>query len=412
MSGIPILTTQEKLDKKWILPLSFVSAGQSLPGTATFGMNHANEILQNVYEKEGFFTIDLDSNIAILPYDDYAPVFTANYYLNMFIFSKYCIFEGVEYSDEYNKIMLPYKYEFRYDHLARSKNPTAHVRLVDHNGKEIPKQYYKILIYPSNHISSVDPLNAEDATAFGPFIISKSQVDCRKARSCQGKNIWGENWGSSQYRERRIWEKDHPEMQRPPYDHLYVANETNGYWNRSDDGRYSEEEFLNMYVSEDGHWGQNLSVGDVIYTKIAGGDINRGASIGQIKDLVSEKFLSGDDYYGDSVPYRIYLLLPEFLCFQIGLTVWVEYNKFVKYIENGKNVEFFHPSYREIVNPEYLTKDKINYNLTNNDGKIQFEWDDTPSPDLDPDGEIPTQLYVKIPRTNIVKFIMPNDQNK
>jgi len=372
-NSCPIITVQEKVERTCMVPLAFVSGGEAVPGTSSFGMDHTNEIFQNVSEKTGFFTLEaILGQYMELPYDQYGELLGKNY-LNMFIFTPYAIFEGVEYSDEYNKVMLPYKYELRYDHLARSKSPAAHIRIFDHNGKEIPKEYYLILVFSSQHFS-VSP-GSLDPRSYGPFITEKSQVDCAKARACQGKNIWGEDWDTSSYRERRLWEYAHPELERPPISGNFPADEAEGYWNRMDDGRYSEAEFEDMYVSEDGYWGQIISGDHVIYNGI----YDRGSAIypnasGQIGYLTSYKYLSGDDYYEDNTPYRIILLLPEFLCFQDGLTIWVEYNKFVKYNDDEKFVEFFHPGYREIVNPELIIKHNIDYTFAIVDGKLSVIW--------------------------------------
>jgi len=374
-SGCPAIVVQEKVERMCMVPLAFVSGGQAVPGTASFGMDHADEIFQNVSEKTGFFTLEsILGQYMALPYDQYEELLGENY-LNMFIFSPYAIFEGIEYSDDYNKMMLPYKYELRYDHLARSKSPAAHIRLFDHNGKEIPKEYYQVLVDSSKHFASLP--GSSDPRAYGPFIIEQSQVDCAKARACQGKNIWGEDWGTSSYRERRLWEYAHPELERPPISGDFPADEAEGYWNRSDDGRYSEAEFEDMYVSEEGYWGQTLSGDHVIYNDI----YDRGPAIfsgisGQIGDLTSYKYLSGDDYYEDNTPYRIVLLLPEFLCFQDGLTIWVEYNKLIEYRDNEEFIEFFHPGYREIVNPELIMKHNLDYTIKIIDGKLSIAWNE------------------------------------
>ena len=227
----------------------------------------------------------------------------------------------------------------------------------------------------SQHFAALP--GSSDPRAYGPFIIEQSQVDCAKARACQGKNIWGEDWGTSSYRERRLWEYTHPELERPPISGDFPVDEVEGYWNRADDGRYSEAEFEDMYVSEDGYWGQTISGDDVIYNDI----YNRGPAIypnasGQIRNLTSYKYLSGDDYYEDSMPYRIVLLLPEFLCFQDGLTIRVEYNKFVRYDDGGELIEFFHPGYREIVNPDLIIKHNLNYTLGIVDGKLSVIWNE------------------------------------
>jgi len=370
-------------------PLAYVSAGQSLPGTASFGADHCNEIYPNITPSTYFFEmpfVETDlGELLELPFTQFGML--PMQHLNAFIFSPYALYEGLEYSAKFNKIILPYKYELRFDHLVRSKSPGENIKLYDHNGVEIPKQYYQVLIFDSYRIFP----ETYDPRAYGPFIVGISQVDCAKARSCQGKNIWGEDWGTSEFLERRLWESEHPESERPTTSGDYDADENEGYWNRIDDGRYTVGAFEDFYVSEAGFWGQDCISGHVIYTDSDSDTIDRGVGIGDatfdisgvyisgecypISLLTSYKYLSGDDYY-DEEPKRIVLLLPEFLCFQDGLTVWVEYNKFVRYIDHrGAIVEYFHPRYREIINPRLLARQNKDYMLVSPDGvRLYFAW--------------------------------------
>ena len=390
-------------------PLAIVNAGEYSVRSALFAEDHGEEIAQNLVGKSTFYQSYLSGTYFIMD----IPGYTMSGEYNKLSVSPYAIFSDSMYLDSDNLEPLPYKYILKYDHLARSQNPFTSIRLFDQNFKEVPKNYYELQYTESTRCGTLAVSGS--GNTYGPFVLQRSQIDAQKVRAAQGKNIWGNDWSASAIRERQIWEFENPELRRPPTSGDYGVDEIAGLWNRADDGRFSESEFDNFYISQAGSWGQYLS-GEVVWYETANGaKYERGpgisgtaAAVQQIGTIQSQKYLGGDEYTAADVPYTITVLLPEFLCHQDGFTLWVEYTKYLSYFDvDGTFFESVSPGYKEIVNPSLLMREDSEYNLVRGD---DF-WHITLSGAFE--AEHPTDvLYIKESKDKIINFNVRNSGTK